>query len=176
MDSFPSFEEFETKYNAGKPQLVWTSLVADLETPVSAFIKLAETKPNSFLLESVEGGAIRGRYSFIGMKPDIIWRCFGNKAEINRKARFDSHSFVEESVPTLESLNNLVEESRIDLPDNLPPMAAGVVGYMAYDNIRLVENIPANNPDSMNTPDGIFVRPTVMAVFDNIEDMVTIIT
>ncbi|MTI08663.1 anthranilate synthase component I [Curvivirga aplysinae] len=176
MDSYPSFNEFEVKYNAGQPQLVWTTLVADLETPVSAFLKLAESRPNSFLLESVEGGAIRGRYSFIGMKPDIIWRCFGNKAEINRKARIDAHSFIPEEKPTLESLDSLAEESRIELPENLPPMAAGLVGYMAYDSVRLVEKLPNVNPDSMNTPDGIFVRPTVMAVFDSIEDMVTVVT
>ena len=79
--------------SAGKPVLVWTSLVADLETPVSAMLKLADGRPNSFLFESVEGGAARGRYSIIGMKPDLIWRCVGGRAEINRQARFDPDAF-----------------------------------------------------------------------------------
>ena len=69
--------------------MVWTSLVADLETPVSAMLKLAEGRPYSCLLESVEGGAVRGRYSAIGLKPDLIWRCFGARAEVNRHARQD---------------------------------------------------------------------------------------
>ena len=85
----PDPAEFAARYEAGQPQVVWTSLVADLETPVSAMLKLAEGRPYSFLFESVEGGAVRGRYSAIGLKPDLIWRCFGDHAEINRVARHD---------------------------------------------------------------------------------------
>ena len=76
----PDFAAFRETFDRGRPQVVWTSLVADLETPVAAMLKLADGRPNSFLLESVEGGAIRGRYSFIGLTPDLIWRCFGDKA------------------------------------------------------------------------------------------------
>src|SRR5271169_5876430 len=93
MQLSPGFDEFAARHGAGKPVLVWTSLVSDLETPVSAMLKLADGRPNSFLFESVEGGAARGRYSFIGLKPDIIWRCFGDRAEINRRARFDPEGF-----------------------------------------------------------------------------------
>ncbi|WP_259779774.1 anthranilate synthase component I [Aestuariispira ectoiniformans] len=176
MESHPDFEAFKTLYDNGQAQVVWTTLVADLETPVSAFLKIADSKPNSFLLESVEGGAIRGRYSFIGMKPDVIWRCFGNKAEVNRRALVDTHHFEQSDKPTLESLKDLTESSRIDLPSHLPPMAAGIFGYMSYDTVRLVENLPNVNPDALNVPDGIFVRPTIIAVFDSIEDIVTIVT
>ena len=176
MESYPGPNDFCATYDAGKTQVVWTTLVADLETPVSAFIKLAEERPNSFLLESVEGGAIRGRYSFIGMKPDLIWKCHGNKAEINRQALFDADVFHDCAEDTLESLRLLKAESEFDLPENLPPMAAGLVGYMSYDTIRLVEKLPHQNKDIMNVPDGIFVRPTIMAVFDSIEDMVTLVT
>ncbi len=172
----PEFEPFRSAYDAGKAQVVWTTLVSDLETPVSAMLKLADGKPDSFLLESVEGGAIRGRYSFIGLKPDIIWRCFGGKAEINRHARIDRERFEPDGAGTIDSLRALVDESRIELPDGLPPMAAGLVGYMSYDTIRLVERIPDENPDEMNLPDGFFVRPTVVAVFDTIEDSVRVIT
>ena len=79
MTAQPDLAEFSAAYEAGQPQVVWTSLVADLETPVSAMLKLAEGRPYSFLLESVEGGAVRGRYSAIGLKPDLIWRCFGDR-------------------------------------------------------------------------------------------------
>ncbi|MEQ8664425.1 MAG: anthranilate synthase component I [Rhodospirillales bacterium] len=176
----PDSTEFAAAYAAGKPQVVWTEMVADLETPVSAMLKLSAGKPNSFLLESVEGGAVRGRYSFIGLKPDVIWRCVGDNAEINRQALSDAAAFapcpVSAEGGTLASLRSLLAESRIDMPDGLPPMAAGLVGYMGYDTVRLVEDIPDDNPDVLNVPDGYFVRPTVMAVFDNIKDTITLIT
>ena len=78
---------FAQRYFIGSPQVVWTTLVADLETPVSAFIKVAGARPMSFLLESVEGGAVRGRYSIIGLDPDLVWRTNGARAEMNRTAR-----------------------------------------------------------------------------------------
>ena len=176
MSNPADFAEFNARYEAGAPQLVWTQLVADLETPVSAFLKLAEGRPYSFLLESVEGGAVRGRYSGIGLKPDIIWRCHGAKAEINRQARFDTKNFTPCDKPSLEALADLIAESQIDLPEAITPMAAGLVGYLGYDMVRLMEKLPDNNPDMLGIPDAVFMRPTVMAVFDNVEDMVTIVT
>ncbi len=89
MPSASTFAAFKATYDAGRPQVAWTTLVADLETPVSAMLKLADERPYSFLLESVEGGAVRGRYSIIGLAPDLIWRCHGNAAEINRHAGSD---------------------------------------------------------------------------------------
>jgi anthranilate synthase component 1 len=90
----PSAEEFAARYDRGEPQVVWTTLVADLETPVSAFLKIASGKPISFLLESVEGGAVRGRYSIIGLEPDLIVRADGKSAEINRQAATDPKAFT----------------------------------------------------------------------------------
>lgn len=180
MDVFPPFPEFEAVCSRGKPHVVWTTLSADLETPVSAMLKLADGQPNSFLLESVQGGAIRGRYSFIGLKPDLMWRCFGNRAEINRRARIDTAGFencpVAEAAGTLASLRAVVAESRIALPAGLPPMAAGLVGYMGYDMVRLIERLPDANPDLLGLPEGMLLRPTVMAIFDTIEDTVTVVT
>jgi anthranilate synthase component 1 len=147
MRTEPDFDAFTAGYKAGRPQLVWTKRVADLETPISAMLKLADGKPNSFLLESVEGGAVRGRYSIIGLKPDVIWRCRGNKAEINRSARSDPHAFKPEEKSSLDSLRALIGESRIEVPLGLPPMASGVFGYMGYDMVRLVEELPALKPD-----------------------------
>src|SRR5262245_16969307 len=79
----PGEADFARAYEAGEPQVVWTQLVADLETPVSAMLKLSAGRANCFLLESVEGGAVRGRYSIIGIEPDLIFRAFGSRAEIN---------------------------------------------------------------------------------------------
>jgi anthranilate synthase component 1 len=172
----PDFETFAAGWDAGRPQLVWTRLVADLETPVSAMLKLADGRPYSFLLESVEGGAVRGRYSFIGLKPDLIWRCRGNVAEINRQARFEPDTFAKDDKPTLDSLRALIEECKVDLPEKLPPMAAGLFGYMGYDMVRLIERLPTDKPDLLDLPEGMFVRPTVIAIFDNIEDHMTLVT
>ena len=176
MDCLPLYGAFADDYAAGRPQLVWTRLVADLETPVSAFLKLAHGEPMSFLFESVEGGATRGRYSFIGLKPDLIWRCRGAAAEINRNAIEDADAFTPEAEETLASLAALLAECAMDTPPELPPMAAGLFGYMGYDMVRLIERLPDDNPDTLGVPDGMFLRPTVIAIFDNIEDVVMLIT
>ena len=176
MDITPSYSEFAAAYDAGRAQVVATRLVADLETPVSAFLKLAEGQVNAFLFESVEGGARIGRYSFIAMAPDIVWRCRGTQAEINRRARYDPEAFEPVDEPPLASLRGLRAESRIDLPEGTPPMASSLIGYMGYDTIRLVENIPDTNPDRLGIPDAVFVRPTVTAVFDRLEDRITVFT
>ncbi len=176
MRPVPDFQAFDAAHAAGKAQVVWTTLVADLETPVSAFLKLADGRPNSFLFESVEGGATIGRYSFLGVKPDIIWRCFGDKAEINRQARYDATAFEPLTGGVLDSLRALVAESRIELPPGLPPMASALVGYMGYETVHLMERLPAENPDVLGVPDGMFLRPTVIAIFDRVEDVVTVVT
>jgi anthranilate synthase component 1 len=176
MQSSPDFAAFEATYQAGRAQVVHTALIADLETPVSAFLKLAEGKPNSFLFESVEGGSIIGRYSFLGMRPDLIWRCRGDQAEINRRARFDAASFEPLDRPVLASLRDLIEECRFELPEGLPPMASCLLGYMGYDMVRLMETLPDENPLAIDVPDAMFIRPTVVAVFDRVEDLVTVFT
>jgi len=176
VQTSPTFETFAAAYDAGKPSVVWTRLVTDLETPVSAMLKLAEGLPHSFLLESVEGGAIRGRYSLIGFKPDVIWRCDRGKAEINRQARQNQNSFEPVAGKAMDSLRALIRECRIDMPAELPPMASGLFGYMGYDMVRLMERIPDDNPDPLGIPDSIFMRPTVMVVFDRLEDAALIIT
>jgi anthranilate synthase component 1 len=168
--------DFAKRYDAGTPQLLWSRGIADLETPVSAMLKLAADRPYSFLLESVEGGAIRGRYSFIGLNPDLIWRCFDGKAEICRDPAAETPVYSPCDEPSLEALRALLAESAIDMPDDLPPMAAGLVGYMSYDMVRLMERLPDSNPDTLGIPSGVFIRPTVIAVFDTIEDTVMLVT
>src|SRR5262245_32152535 len=176
FEAMPARSAFAERYRKGKPQVVWTRLVADLETPVSAALKLSDGQPMSCLLESVEGGAVRGRYSIIGINPDIVWRAFGDKAEINRRPQSDANAFEREKLPTLKSLRALLAQSRIDLPDELPPIAAGVIGYMGYDTVRLVEHLPNQPPDALDVPDSVFVRPTVMVVFDAVKDEMIVVT
>jgi anthranilate synthase component 1 len=176
MEAFPSFDEFAAAYQAGRPQVVWTQLIADLETPVSAMIKIADGRPYSFLLESVEGGLSLGRYSFIGLKPDLIWRCRSAEAEINRRPESDPDGFEPCAEAPLDSLRKLLIENRIDLPTNLPPMAAGLFGYLAYDMVRLMERLPDGNPDPIGIPDSVLLRPTIVVVFDNVARNATIVT
>ncbi len=180
-------EQFSARYAAGEPQVVWTTLVADLETPVSAFLKITGARskhsrrdgsaPIGFLLESVEGGAVRGRYSIIGLEPDLIFRANGGHAEINRDPLAHPHGFAPAGAAPLAALRALIEESRIALPDALPPMAAGVFGYLGYDMVRLMEDsLSEPGPDPIGIPDAILVRPTLVIVFDAVEDTVTIVT
>lgn len=176
MSFLPDVASFNAAYERGEAQIVSTTLVADLETPVSAFLKIAGERPNSFLLESVEGGATRGRYSMIGIDPDVIWRCRGNASEINRRALNDASAFEPCAEPPLLALRSLVQESRIALPTGSPPMAAGVFGYLGYDMVRQMERLPDAKPDVLGVPDAIFIRPTVMVVFDQVRDELTVVS
>src|SRR5262249_5592213 len=176
MQIEPSETAFAERYGRDEAQVVWTTLVADLETPVSAFLKLGGGKAMSFLLESVEGGAVRGRYSIIGLEPDLIWRTVQGKAEINRAVRSNSNAFAPCPDPPLPALRTLIAESRIVLPEGLPPMSAGVFGYLGYDMVRLMEELGPPNPDPINIPDAILVRPTVIVVLDAVKDSITVVT
>ena len=170
----PTQATFRASYDSGRGTLVWTTGVADLETPVAAFLKLAHGRPNSFLLESIEGGSARSRYSIIGMDPDLVWRCRGGQAEVNRHARSAPHAFVPDSRPALDSLRALIQEAQLDLPDHLPPMLGGLVGYLGYDMARLMERLPDKNTDAIGLPEAILIRPTIFAVFDNVRDELTL--
>jgi anthranilate synthase component 1 len=182
MQIEPSAAAFAATYARGAAQVVWTTLVADLETPVSAFLKTGVDKPLSFLLESVEGGAVRGRYSIIGLDPDVVWRAHGDAAEINRAARqnpdakSDRDAFKPCGEPPLAALRTFIKESRFVLPDSLPPMAAGVFGYLGYDMVRLMEELSPPKTDPIGIPDAILVRPTVVIIFDSVLDTLTVVT
>jgi anthranilate synthase component 1 len=171
----PGFAAFRSAYEAGRGSLAWRRGVADLETPVAAFLKLAHGKPNAFLLESVEGGAARGRYSIIGMEPDLVWRCRGGKAEVNRHAQSAPHAFVPETRGALDSLRAMIAETRLEVPEHLPPMSGGLVGYLGYDMVRLMETLPEKNRDVIGVPDGLLIRPSLFAIFDNVNDELTLV-
>ncbi len=169
----PSEQDVLSALARGEGVVISTTLVADLETPVAAYLKLRKAFSGAaFLLESVEGGATRGRYSMIGLSPDLVWRCNGEKAEIARDAR----TFVLEPLPPLQSLRALVAESALNVDERLPPMAAGLFGYLGYDMVRQMERLPEPNTDVLGVPDAVMIRPTIMVVFDAVRDEVSIIT
>ena len=172
----PDFDTFASAYAAGQNQVIYARLAADLDTPVSLMLKLTGAAKDAFVLESVTGGEVRGRYSIIGMKPDLIWRCHGTEAALNRMARFDETAFVVDTSDPLTSLRALLAESRIDLPDSLPQAAAGLFGYLGYDMIRLVEHLPNVNPDPLGLPDAVLMRPSVVAVLDGVKGEVTVVS
>ena len=154
----------------GRPALVWRRQVADTETPVAAALKLIEPGRGDFLLESVEGGETRGRHSLIGLAPDLLFRAHGHSADINRHWATDRETFAPCPVPTLDALRALVAECRADVPAELPRALACLVGYFGYETIGLVEDLPQPPADPLGLPDMIFVRPTVVLVFDRLTD------
>jgi len=173
----PAFSDFAAAYDQGRPQLVWTRLIDDLETPVSAYLKLAAGRPYAFLFESVEGGAYRGRYSIIAMKPDLVWRCHGDQAEIAHSPEaIAAGRFEPQTGGALDSLRDLVSASRLPLPEGLPPMSTGIFGALGYDTVRLVERLPNIPHDPLGLPDGVMMRPSIVAIFDSIAHEIILVT
>ncbi|MDC1383032.1 anthranilate synthase component I [Candidatus Puniceispirillum sp.] len=170
-----NFDSFAATFDADSLQLVHRVLVADTQTPVSAYLKLAGDKPNCFLLESVEGGEVRGRFSVIGLAPDLIWRCRNGQAEINKTPENES-CFEPEKLPPLDSLRALMRQSQMSNTGNLPPMAAGLFGYFGYDMIRLIEDIPDSNEPIIEMDDALLLRPSLIAIFDRLQDSITLVT
>ena len=176
MQLSPGFAEFEAGWNAGQNQIVFARLAADLDTPVSLMLKLGDARADTFMLESVTGGEVRGRYSIVGMKPDLIWQCRGTQAAINREARFDAQAFTAMDGAPLDTLRALIAECRIEMPEGLPAVSAGLFGYLGYDMIRLVEHLPDVNPDPIGVPDAVLLRPSVIAVLDGVKGDVTVVS
>ncbi len=155
---------------SGKPALVWRQLVADTETPVGAALKLLEDGRGDFLLESVQGGEVRGRYSLLGLDPDLVFRASGHGAEINRTWQTGRAAFTPLPGDALAELRALTAECRIDVPAALPPALACLVGYFGYETIGLVEKLPRAPQSALELPDMLFVRPTLILVFDRLSD------
>jgi anthranilate synthase component 1 len=155
---------------AGRPALLSRRRVADLDTPVAAALKLMEPGRGDFLLESVEGGAQRGRYSLLGLAPDLVFRARGDLAEINRAWAVDRDAFLPLDAGPLAAMRALVAECRMNVPPGMPPALACLVGYFAYETIRLVERLPRPADSALDVPDMLFVRPTLVLVFDRLAD------
>ncbi|MGV8856393.1 MAG: anthranilate synthase component I [Devosia sp.] len=164
------FQRFSEQYDAGKSQIVSRRIVADLETPIGTYLKLAEGRQNTFLLESVQDAAVRGRYSIIGTQPDVILKVEAGTAAINRSAQLAGSSFDPLPALPLDALRQLVADSAIEVPAGLPPQSAGVYGYLGYDMVRYMETLPDSNPDDLHTPEAVLMRPSLLAIFDNIKD------
>ena len=162
--------DFTAALAAGRGAMVWRRTVADTETPVSAMLKLGTPGSGAFLLESVEGGQVRGRYSLLGLDPDLVWRATGERSEVNRHWRTDREAFVPCAGGTLSELRALVAACRMDVPAGLPPALATLVGTMGYDTARLAERLPEPKADPLGIPDLLFVRPTLVLVFDRLKD------
>ena len=175
MSFEPAFGEFAPGYQAGRPQVVFTRVIDDLETPVSAYLKIGHGRPYAFLFESVEGGAWRGRYSIIALEPDLVWRCRGKEAEVSQGEDLAAGRFQPDG-PALDSLKSLIRRSHLELPEALPPMAAGVFGALGYDMVRLAEELPNQNPDPLGLPDAVMTRPSIVAVFDSIAQEIVLVT
>ncbi|MCC4231288.1 anthranilate synthase component I [Sphingobium soli] len=159
----------------GESALIWRRQIADTDTPISAALKLFEPDRGDYLLESVEGGAVRGRHSLIGLAPDLVFRANGQKAEINRHWATDRNAFQAESVGALDALRALVAECRAEMDPALPPALACLVGYFGYETVGLVEKLPRPAPNPIGVPDMLFVRPTVILVFDRLADALYIV-
>jgi anthranilate synthase component 1 len=156
---------------AGRPALIWRRLIADCETPVGAAVKLIEPGRGDFLLESVQGGEVRGRYSLLGIDPDLVFRATGANCEINRDWRHDRGAFAPLSGGSLTELRALVAACRIDVPPALPRALACLVGYFGYETIGLVEKLPRPPQSALELPDMLFVRPTLILIFDRLSDV-----
>ena len=172
MSITPDFSRFKKEYEAGHNQVIFAKLTSDLDTPVSIMLKLAGAKKNSFILESVTGGETRGRYSIIGMKPDLIWKCEGDKSFINS----GNNEFTHVEGNPLSIFRNLLKRSSINLPEDLPQASAGLFGYFGYDMVRHVEELPNINPDKIGLPDGMFIRPSIIAVLDGVKGEVILVS
>jgi anthranilate synthase component 1 len=171
----PAIARARQSLAAGHSAFVWRRQIADTDTPISAALKLMESERGDFLLESVEGGAVRGRYSLIGLAPDLVFRAVGDEAEINRTWRTDRQAFEPQSRGTLSALRGLVAECRADLDPELPPALACLVGHAGYETVGLVEKLPRPAENPIGVPDMLFVRPTVILVFDRLADILFLV-
>ncbi|WP_429587116.1 anthranilate synthase component I [Sphingomonas zeicaulis] len=160
---------------AGRPALVHRRQIADTDTPVSAALKLMEPGRGDFLLESVEGGAVRGRYSLLGIAPDLMFRAEGDAAAINPHWLTDRSAFAPVEGGALAALRALVARCRMDVPEDLPPALACLVGYFGYETVGLVERLPRAGTSPIGLPDMLFARPTLLLVFDRLADVLHLV-
>ena len=167
-------EEFTAKYKKNIPQILTQEIIADTETPVSTLLKVSKNEKYSFLLESVEGGEQRGRYSLLGCNPDIIWKVDSGKIEIKSFDFEINNKLINQNDPIL-SLKELLEYSKIENNNKETPYPV-LVGYLGYPMIKYMEKIKLKNIDSINIPEAIMIRPKVVAVFDNIKDIISIMS
>lgn len=175
MKIFPSLSEFNDLRAQNKPQLVWAKFSSDLLTPVSLMLKF-EGEKFCTLFESVEGGRNRGRYSAIAMRPDVLWRCENGVPQINDDLPFAGSSFKnDDETDVFASLRTFVNQAKLPISEELPPISAGVFGYLTYDMVRYMEKLPDDNQEIINVPESIFMRPQIVIIFDSVKDELIIV-
>jgi len=165
-------KNFLIGYKKGKPQLIKKNLIADIETPFSSLLKIGKGEKYSFLLESVQGGSKRGRFSLLGCDPDLIWSVNNGKTSI--KYLGHNHNYKLNNHP-LQGLRELINLSKFKNRDNNVPYPT-LVGYLGYPMMQFMENIILKNNDNIKIPDATLIRPKIVAVFDNIKDIISLMT
>jgi len=161
----PTREEFHEKARQGNLIPVYREVLADLETPVSAFKKLDDSD-YAFLLESVEQGENIGRYTFLGADPKILFKAKGHEVQIFYPAADEDY---QTSGNPLDELREFMSRYKTVPDPSLPPFTGGAVGYIGYDMIRSIEDLPDNNPDELRLPDCFFMFAETMIVFDHVK-------
>ncbi len=169
---YPSYEIFKDKAKEGNLIPVYSEILADMETPVSAFLKIDEGE-YSYLLESVEGGEKWARYCFLGSNPSVVFKSKGDKIYIKKNG-----IVKEEGVKgsPLDSLKKLMSEYRPVKIEGLPRFFGGAVGYIGYDMIRFFESLPHEAIDDLNIPDSIFIITDTILIFDNIGQKIKVVS
>ena len=168
----PSFQEFCRKAEQGNLIPVYKEILADMETPVSAFRKINGGR-YTFLLESVEGGEKWGRYTFLGLDPSIIFRSKGNSVEIIRDGSREIRKDVDSP---LDELKDLMGEYKPVETDELPRFFGGAVGYMSYDMVRFFEELPDNTIDDLELYDSFFVITDTILIFDSLKQTLKVVS
>lgn len=161
----PDFDTFTRLALQGNLVPIYREILADLDTPLSAFIKISENQPYAFLLESVQGGEKWGRYSLLGADPAALFTIHGQRALWQRPGSLPE--VLSETAP-LETLRTLMHRYQPVAVPGLPRFHGGAVGYLGYDVVRLFEQIPDTNPHDLGTPDALFMFTDTLLIFDNL--------
>ncbi len=168
----PSFDEFTRKARDGNLIPVYREILADMETPVSAFLRIDDGR-HSFLLESMEGGEKWARYSFLGSRPSVVVRSYGRRVEITRNGKTEERSFKNDP---LETINETLSEYS-PVPDpSLPRFFGGAVGFMGYDVVRFFEDLPNREKSGLDIPDIFFMITDTLVIFDNITHRIKVVS
>lgn len=168
----PSLEEFKQKSKQGNLIPVYREILADMETPVSAFQKIDDGR-HSFLLESMEGGEKWARFSFLGSRPSIIVKSFGKSVEITTDGKTRKSTFDRDPLEVIKQLLS----KYTPVPDpSLPRFYGGAVGFMGYDVVRFFEDLPARDKEGLDLPDMVFMITDTLVIFDNISHMIKVVS
>lgn len=164
----PTPKQFISLTKKGNLIPVYREIFADLETPVSAFLKLSRGKDYAYLLESVEGEEKVARFSFLATDPKLIFKSKGSNIEIIdlQKKPFRARRFIT-SVDPLFEIKKLMADFKAVTVAGLPRFFGGLVGFMGYDTVRFYERLPQKNPDDLNLPDMMFMLTDSLVIFDH---------